>query len=79
MLYVCMYVYCGAHCVVYLIVNVKVSLSRVLGDDSTFLQQEVGDFPTVRSSAPTELNLKVLALRGAEGGGRGEEGARCVR
>lgn len=65
-------------CAVYLIVNVEVSLSRVLGDDSTFLQQKVGDFSAIRSSAPTELNFKILPLRGAKGGGRREEGARCV-
>jgi len=47
----------------YLVVDVEVSLSWILGDDPSFLQQEVGDFPSIRSSTPTELDLKVFSLK----------------
>lgn len=46
----------------YLVVDVEVSLSRVLWDNSTLLQQEVGDLPSIRSSSSTELDLKVFTL-----------------
>lgn len=52
------------HILQYLVVDMEVSLSLILGDDSTFLQQEVGDFASIRSSSSAELDLEVFALSG---------------
>lgn len=49
----------------YLVVDVEVSLTGVLGHNTTFLQQEVGNLASIRSSSSTELDLKVFPLWGA--------------
>lgn len=45
-----------------LVENVEVPLVLVLAHDSRFLQQEVGDFPSVRLSSSAELDLEVFPL-----------------
>ena len=46
----------------YLVVDVEVSLTGVLGHNTTLLQQEVGNPASVRSAASAELDLKLFAL-----------------
>lgn len=38
-------------------------LSRIPHDDARFLQQEVGDFPSIWLAAGAELDLKVFPLK----------------
>lgn len=52
----------------YLVVDVEVSFSGVLGDDSAFLKQEVRDLSSIRCSSSAELYLKVFSLGGKHRG-----------
>lgn len=55
---------CHSRVLQYLVVDVEVSLTGVLGHNTTFLQQEVGNLASIRSSPSTELDLKVFPLWG---------------
>lgn len=47
----------------HLIEYMEAPLSRIPHDDARFLQQEVGDFPSIWLAAGAELDLKVFPLK----------------
>lgn len=51
----------------HLVIDVEVSLSRILADHTGFFQQEVVDFAPVRLPTAAELDLKIFALGGVGG------------
>lgn len=45
-----------------LVINVEVPLALILAHHPRLLQEEVGDFATIRLSASAELNLEIFPL-----------------
>lgn len=45
-----------------LVINVEVPLALILAHHPRLLQEEVGDFATIRLAASAELNLKIFSL-----------------
>lgn len=49
-----------------LIINVEVPLALILAHHPRLLQEEVGDFATIRLPASAELNFEIFSLVGAK-------------